>query len=238
MRDWDKSTAARFGRFLRRKREEAGLNALEVARRTQQFPKPMRISQSYLSEIESKGSVPSPFKLISLARLYKITIAEIYRVLGAADLELGAGSSAVLAERTLYSNLRHRQIHKEVQKLLNAGLEQPVSQFVRGAGEVLIALEPSMQELALSSRAESAAILVNGNRLVFEYQLSPQDRQLILDGGVGRPEGWREYSEGEADGFRLQLLLKHPRINDGLDRDAEVAVIRWWAGLRGVLRGR
>lgn len=236
MSDGEQSRSNRLGRFLKAQRKRVGLRAQEVANRSQSFPKPMRISQSYLSDIESKGRVPSALKLIGLARLYEITILEVFKILGASEIELGYDGAAVFSELVLYPDNKHRDIHKEMQRLLEAGFEGQVTEFLENAGEVLKALEPGMEALSRACKADCSAVILNGRRILFERGTEEADRHEILKNTERAPEGWTRFDEGSARDFQLTLLLKCPRLTEDLRRSAEVALIRWWAGLRSAFQ--
>jgi len=77
-----------LSRFLRKVRKETNLSTADVAQLTCQLDEPFRISGGFLSQIEN-GATPSPYKLLTLARIYDVPIIEFFRAMGATDKELG-----------------------------------------------------------------------------------------------------------------------------------------------------
>lgn len=61
-----------FGSYLKRKRETLGLTALQVAER-------MKISQSYVSQLENDFRFPSQKQLSSLAKAYELSEEEVHQ---------------------------------------------------------------------------------------------------------------------------------------------------------------
>jgi len=87
MRDKPRKTSS-LSSVLKRLRQERGLSTVDIDRQTKDMPEEYRVSQAFAWQIEN-GSVPSPYKLLSLARVYGVTVGEIFQqALGAAECEI------------------------------------------------------------------------------------------------------------------------------------------------------
>jgi transcriptional regulator with XRE-family HTH domain len=76
-----------LSRYLKTKRLALGLSTTDVETLTKGGPPEFKISQGFIWQIE-RGAVPSPYKLLSLARVYGVTLSEVYRHLGAQESEI------------------------------------------------------------------------------------------------------------------------------------------------------
>lgn len=225
----------RLGSFLRRCREEAKMTAEQVARSSQGFDKSFRISQSFLSEIENSGKMPSPLKLLTLSRLYGITIGEIYEVLGATPAEIGQMDDLAASERRLYPNPRQRELHRDVQLLLNSGLEAPLKRLTDEFHTMLEDYRSSMLKVIEDNRPEAGCVVAGGS-LMLEAGLSDEERQAFLHGNAPEGRDWVRFTEGEGDDFQLSLFLKNPRLLEPVEANIIVPMVRWWAGMKSVIR--
>ncbi len=116
----------KLARVLKEKRQTSGLSTTEVGKTTRNSEKSFRVSQSFLWEIEHKSRVPSPFKLLTLVRLYKTTLGEIYKAIGASDEEICE------CHKTLPANTQERQIVTDLLEVVRAG-DKLAIETVRGA---------------------------------------------------------------------------------------------------------
>lgn len=224
-----------LGSFLRLKREEAGLTAGQVAKSSQAFDKAHRISQSYLSEIENNGKMPSPLKLLTLARLYEITLAEIYQVLGASEERIGAELRHSAAERILYPQLESRRIHRQVDDLIRSGLGEPLKKLTDEFQLLIQEQRSSMLEVIKDNQAEAACVLAEQDVLV-EYRIEPHELDALRSGEIPAGGEWKSFSEGEQDDFLITLHMKNPLLKEPVEATIIVPMVRWWAGYKSVIR--
>ncbi len=232
----DRDNGLDLGSFLRRRREEIGLTAGQVAKDSQVYPKSFRISQSFLSEIENSGKMPSPLKLLTLSRLYKITVAEIYQVLGANAEEIGVSLDEAMAERCLYPRESERHIHQQIQKLLSAGMEGPLLKLTEEFRILLDEQRSSMMKVIEESEAQAACVLAGGN-ILLDVNLTAVERRAFLD--RGRPNddsSWVHFTEGDSDEYSVTLFLRQPQLREPVEATIIVPLVRWWAGLKSVMR--
>ncbi len=117
---------AKLSKVLKEKREACGLSPTNVGKATENYERDFRVSQPFLWDIERKSKVPSPFKLLTLVRLYKTTLAEIYKAIGASDEEICE------CHKTLPANTQERQIVTELLEVVRAG-DKLAIETVRGA---------------------------------------------------------------------------------------------------------
>lgn len=226
---------SRLGAFLRRCREEAKMTAEQVARSSQDFDKSFRISQSFLSEIENSGKMPSPLKLLTLSRLYGITIGEIYEVLGASPKEIGQMSDLAVSERRLYPKASQRQIHRDVQLLLNSGLQEPLKRLTDEFHGMLEEYRSSMLKVIEDNRPQAGCVVAGGS-LMLEAGLSDEEREAFLNANYPDGPAWVCFTEGEGEDFQLSLFLKDPHLQEPVEATIIVPMVRWWAGMKSVIR--
>ncbi|HSR68988.1 MAG TPA: helix-turn-helix transcriptional regulator [Acidobacteriota bacterium] len=224
-----------LGSYLRLRREEAGLTAWQVAKSSQSFDKAHRISQSYLSEIENNGKMPSPLKLLTLARLYGITLAEIFQVLGASDELTGVVLNSSSAERLLYPDFESRGIHRQIEDLIRAGLSQPLKKLTDEFQSLIREQRASMLEVIKDNSAEAACVLADRDVLV-EYRISPRELGAFRRGEVPSSREWTSFSEGEPGDFVIALHMKNPRLKQPVEATIIVPMVRWWAAYKSVIR--
>jgi len=117
---------AKLSKVLKEKREACGLSPTNVGKATENYERDFRVSQPFLWDIERKSKVPSPFKLLTLVRLYKTTLGEIYKAIGASDEEICE------CHKTLPANTQERQIVTELLEVVRAG-DKLAIETVRGA---------------------------------------------------------------------------------------------------------
>ena len=117
---------AKLSKVLTEKREACGLSPTNVGKATENYERDFRVSQPFLWDIERKSKVPSPFKLLTLVRLYKTTLGEIYKAIGASDEEICE------CHKTLPANTQERQIVTELLEVVRAG-DKLAIETVRGA---------------------------------------------------------------------------------------------------------
>ncbi len=106
---------AKLSKVLKEKREACGLSPTNVGKATENYETDFRVSQPFLWDIERKSKVPSPFKLLTLVRLYKTTLAEIYKAIGASDEEICE------CHKTLPANTQERRIVTDLLKVVRSG---------------------------------------------------------------------------------------------------------------------
>ncbi len=116
----------KLARVLKEKRQTSGLSPTDVGNVTRKSEKNFRVSQSFLWAIEHKSRVPSLFKLLTLVRLYKTTLGEIYKAIGASDEEICE------CYKTLPANTRERRIVTDLLEVVRAG-DKLAIETVRGA---------------------------------------------------------------------------------------------------------
>ncbi len=116
----------KLARVLKEKRQTSGLSPTDVGNVTRNFEKNFRVSQSFLWSIEHKSRVPSPFKLLTLVRLYKTTLGEIYKAIGASDEEICE------CHKTLPANIQERRIVTDLLEVVRTG-DKLAIETVRGA---------------------------------------------------------------------------------------------------------
>lgn len=225
-----------LGSFLRRRREEIGLTAKEVEKRSQHFPRAFRLSQSYLSEIENRGKMPSPLRLLTLARLYGITIAEIYQVLGADDTEIGVDMQTGLAQRLLYSDPDQRNLHNEIQELLEIGLDAPIRNLTSEFQLLLDEQRSAMLQVIRDSQAKAACVVASEGRILLDFGLTDMEKEALRRGQLPQGPEWRQFEEGDPNEFHLCLLLKEPQLKEPIEATIIVPLVRWWAGLKSLIR--
>ena len=117
---------AKLSKVLMEKREACGLSPTNVGKATENYERDFRVSQPFLWDIERKSKVPSPFKLLTLVRLYKTTLGEIYKAIGASDEEICE------CHKTLPANTQERQIVTDLLEVVRAG-DKLAIETVRGA---------------------------------------------------------------------------------------------------------
>ncbi len=117
---------AKLSKVLTEKREACGLSPTNVGKATENYERDFRVSQPFLWDIERKSKVPSPFKLLTLVRLYKTTLGEIYKAIGASDEEICE------CHKTLPANTKERRIVTDLLKVVRAG-DKLAIETVRGA---------------------------------------------------------------------------------------------------------
>ncbi len=117
---------AKLSKVLMEKREACGLSPTNVGKATENYERDFRVSQPFLWDIERKSKVPSPFKLLTLVRLYKTTLGEIYKAIGASDEEICE------CHKTLPANTQERQIVTELLEVVRAG-DKLAIETVKGA---------------------------------------------------------------------------------------------------------
>ena len=105
-------------------REKAGYNHLSVQKASEDEKKRLG-SAFYVSNTTvrsyEEGSLPSPPKLLTLARLYKVPIGEFFRALGASDEEICSCS------RQLPQRKEEARLIESLLKVLREGDEAGVS---------------------------------------------------------------------------------------------------------------
>lgn len=101
--------------------------------------------------------------------------------------------------RRLYGS-RHAAIHEAVQRLLDSGLEDPVSRLVRDLAEALDELQIRLEGCMRTTGADGAQLRVAGGKLTLR---------------CGQQDGkqWQELAEGD-----LTLAVRNPR--KGWEHDA------------------
>ncbi len=117
---------AKLSKVLKEKRGACGLSPTNVGKATENYERDFRVSQPFLWDIERKSKVPSPFKLLTLVRLYKTTLGEIYKAIGASDEEICE------CHKTLPANTRERQIVTDLFEVVRTGDKLAV-ETVKGA---------------------------------------------------------------------------------------------------------
>ena len=117
---------AKLSKVLTEKREACGLSPTNVGKATENYERDFRVSQPFLWDIERKSKVPSPFKLLTLVRLYKTTLGEIYKAIGASDEEICE------CHKTLPANTQERRIVTDLLEVVRAG-DKLAIETVRGA---------------------------------------------------------------------------------------------------------
>ncbi len=117
---------AKLSKVLKEKREACGLSPTNVGKTTENYERDFRVSQPFLWDIERKSKVPSPFKLLTLVRLYKTTLGEIYKAIGASDEEICE------CYKTLPANTQERRIVTDLLEVVRAG-DKLAIETVRGA---------------------------------------------------------------------------------------------------------
>ncbi len=117
---------AKLSKVLTEKREACGLSPTNVGKATENYERDFRVSQPFLWDIERKSKVPSPFKLLTLVRLYKTTLGEIYKAIGASDEEICD------CHKTLPANTKERRIVTELLEVVRGG-DKLAIETVRGA---------------------------------------------------------------------------------------------------------
>ena len=127
---------AKLSKVLKKKREACGLSATNVGKATENYERDFRVSQPFLWDIERKSKVPSPFKLLTLVRLYKTTLGEIYKAIGASDEEICE------CHKTLPANTKERRIVTELLEVVRGG-DKLAIETVRGAIAMAIQREKS-----------------------------------------------------------------------------------------------
>lgn len=225
-----------LGSFLRERREELGLTAEEVARRSQAFPKEFQVSQSFLSQIENQKALPSPLKLLTLARIYRVPIARIYEVLGASHNEIGISFDRISAAMLLYPDAEHRGAHDRFEELLSFGLGRRVGTMLEGAIHLLDENRAAMKELIEQTRAECACVVTGDGEVVLEVGLTERDRRLLIEGDRPEGDGWVSFREGSQGEISLSIHLKNPQLGGSLETVIAVSLVRWWAVFRNVVR--
>jgi hypothetical protein len=109
--------------LLKSARQRQKLSTTDVQDLTSQWTdRRLKISQGFLSQAE-KGATPSPYKLLGLVRIYKITIAAIFRAIGANDEEIGVGIEPALAPNVsdaLCSDATHRTLQTMLDEMLHS----------------------------------------------------------------------------------------------------------------------
>ncbi len=117
---------AKLSKVLKEKREACGLSPTNVGKATENYETDFRVSQPFLWDIERKSKVPSPFKLLTLVRLYKTTLGEIYKAIGASDEEICE------CHKRLPANTQERRIVTDLLEVVRAG-DKLALETVRGA---------------------------------------------------------------------------------------------------------
>ncbi len=117
---------AKLSKVLTEKREACGLSPTNVGKATENYERDFRVSQPFLWDIERKSKVPSPFKLLTLVRLYKTTLGEIYKAIGASDEEICE------CHKTLPANTQERQIVTDLLEVVRTG-DKLAIETVKGA---------------------------------------------------------------------------------------------------------
>ncbi len=117
---------AKLSKVLTEKREVCGLSPTNVGKATENYERDFRVSQPFLWDIERKSKVPSPFKLLTLVRLYKTTLGEIYKAIGASDEEICE------CHKTLPANTQERRIVTDLFEVVRTGDKLAV-ETVKGA---------------------------------------------------------------------------------------------------------
>ena len=117
---------AKLSKVLTEKREACGLSPTNVGKATENYERDFRVSQPFLWDIERKSKVPSPFKLLTLVRLYKTTLGEIYKAIGASDEEICE------CHKTLPANTQERRIVTDLLEVVRTG-DKLAIETVRGA---------------------------------------------------------------------------------------------------------
>ncbi len=117
---------AKLSKVLKEKREACGLSPTNVGKATENYERDFRVSQPFLWDIERKSKVPSPFKLLTLVRLYKTTLGEIYKAIGASDEEICE------CHKTLPANTRERQMVTDLLEVVRTG-DKLAIETVKGA---------------------------------------------------------------------------------------------------------
>ena len=117
---------AKLSKVLKEKREACGLSPTNVGKATENYERDFRVSQPFLWDIERKSKVPSPFKLLTLVRLYKTTLGEIYKAIGASDEEICE------CHKTLPANTQERQIVTDLLEVVRTS-DKLAIETVRGA---------------------------------------------------------------------------------------------------------
>ncbi len=124
----------KLARVLKEKRQTSGLSPTDVGNVTRNSEKNFRVSQSFLWSIEHKSRVPSPFKLLTLVRLYKTTPGEIYKAIGASDEEICE------CHITLPANTQDRRIVTDLLVVVRTG-DTLASGTVKGAIALAMAIQ-------------------------------------------------------------------------------------------------
>ncbi len=127
---------AKLSKVLKEKREACGLSPTNVGKATENYERDFRVSQPFLWDIERKSKVPSPFKLLTLVRLYKTTLGEIYKAIGASDEEICE------CHKTLPANTQERRIVTDLFEVVRTG-DKLAIETVRGAIAMAIQREKS-----------------------------------------------------------------------------------------------
>jgi len=117
---------AKLSKVLKEKREACGLSPTNVGKATENYERDFRVSQPFLWDIERKSKVPSPFKLLTLVRLYKTTLGEIYKAIGASDEEICE------CHKTLPANTQERRIVTDLLEVVRTG-DKLAIETVKGA---------------------------------------------------------------------------------------------------------
>ncbi len=117
---------AKLSKVLTEKREACGLSPTNVGKATENYERDFRVSQPFLWDIERKSKVPSPFKLLTLVRLYKTTLGEIYKAIGASDEEICE------CHKTLPANTQERRIVTDLLEVVRTG-DKLAIETVKGA---------------------------------------------------------------------------------------------------------
>lgn len=218
MPDRDDAISLPTGRFLWVKRQETGLEIAQVAERTGAFLRPMRVSPNCLAAIEVENRMPSLFQLLALTLLYRIALRDFMHILGN-RLGFGRDTAFVPAAPTLFVDAADRPVVADC-------IEGNVSSDLEA---VRNAFSQAMKDVSERCQAEAAAVVLGPCDWVFSVGLTDDERGALEAGEISGP--WHEIQESE-DGFRLRLYLKSAQLSPRQRRLAEVAVVRWWAGLK------
>lgn len=101
-------TQTDLSRFLKRLRKNSRLSTSAVQELTSRWPKPLRISQGFLSQVE-RGATPSPYKLLALARVYETPLFEFFKAIGARENEIAR--AVICAEHEKYHRMLEEILH-------------------------------------------------------------------------------------------------------------------------------
>jgi len=132
------SARAELSKVLMEKREACGLSPTNVGKATEDYERDFRVSQPFVWDIERKSKVPSPFKLLTLVRLYKTTLGEIYKAIGASDEEICSCS------KKLPENDEERELSESLFWILRKGNQSGID-AVKAAIRAALQIPPGKE---------------------------------------------------------------------------------------------